>query len=161
MTEDAESTREHIRIQLRIQQYAIFRFNFRRRNDMYTTNCIQQKMPKGRANIYVYSITLFPVQFLKMKWYVYHELPGMWCEIKQKQQKVPKARTNINVYSTRCSGFSLILSCWTVSFSYGTVYSRVKRTPESKKKEMSVYLIKRKIKKKMLVCVPGIYPLLF
>ena len=33
--EDAESTSEH----QRIQQYAIFRFNFWRRNDVYTTNC--------------------------------------------------------------------------------------------------------------------------
>ena len=38
--------------------------------------------------------------------YVYHELPGTWYEIKQKQQKIPKARANINVYSsTRFSGF--------------------------------------------------------
>ena len=35
--EDAESTSEHQRTQ-RIQQYAIFRFNFLGRNDMYTTN---------------------------------------------------------------------------------------------------------------------------
>ena len=82
----------------------------------------------------------------------------MWYEVKQKRQKVPKARANINVYSgTRFSGSSLILSCLTVSFSYGIVYSRVKRTPESEKKQMSVYLIKRKIKKKMLVYVPGTY----
>ena len=33
--EDAESTSEH----QRIQQYAMFRFNSWRRNDMYTTNC--------------------------------------------------------------------------------------------------------------------------
>ena len=77
---------------------------------------------------------------------------------------MPKARANINVYSsTRFSGSSLILSCLTrcltVSFSCGIVYSRVKRTPESEKKQMSVYLIKRKIKKKMLVLVyvPGTY----
>ena len=82
----------------------------------------------------------------------------MWYEIKQKQQKMPKARANINVYSsTQCSGSSLILSCLTVSFIYGIVYSRVKRTPESEKKQMSVYLIKRKIKKEMLVYVPGKY----
>ena len=56
------------------------------------------------------------------------------------------------------SGSSLILSCLTVSFSCGIVYdSRVKRTPESEKKQMSAYLIKRKIKKKMLVYVPGTY----
>ena len=34
-----------------------------------------------------------------MMWYVYHELPGMWYEIKQKQRKMPKARANIYVYS--------------------------------------------------------------
>ena len=43
------------------------------------------------------------------------------------------------------------------SFSCGMVCSRVKRTPESEKKQMSVYLIKRKIKKKILVSVPGTY----
>ena len=63
--EDAKSTSEH----QRIQQYAIFRFNFCRRNDVYTTNCQvcmwyeimqkQQKMPKARANINVYSSTRF------------------------------------------------------------------------------------------------------
>ena len=88
-------------------------------------------------------------------------LPGMWYEIKQKQQKMPKARAIITVYSSRrFSGSSLILSCLTVSFSCGIVYSRVKRTPESEKKRRTyVYLIKRKIKKKMLVrvCVPGTY----
>ena len=31
--------------------------------------------------------------------YVYHELPGMWHEIKCKWQKMPKARANIYVYS--------------------------------------------------------------
>ena len=61
-------------------------------------------------------------------------LLGMWYEIKQKQQKMPKARANITVYSTRLSGSSLILSCLTVSFSCGIVYSRVKRTPENEKR---------------------------
>ena len=78
--------------------------------------------------------------------------------LKHKQHKMPKARANINVYSsTRFSGSSLILSCLTVSFSCGIVYSRVERTPESDKKKTYVYLIKRKIKKKMLVYVPGTY----
>ena len=61
---------------------------------------------------------------------------------------MPKARANITVYSTRFSGSSLILSCLTVSFSCGIVYSRVKRTPESEKKKTYVYLIKRKSKRK-------------
>ena len=43
----------------------------------------------------------------------------------------------------------------TVSFCCGIVYSRGKRTPDSEKKQMSVYLIKRKIKKKKYV--PGTY----
>ena len=51
----------------------------------------------------------------------------------------------------RFSGSSLILSCFTVSFSCGIVYSLVKRTPESEKKKTYAYLIKRKIKKKMLL----------
>ena len=67
------------------------------------------------------------------------KLPGMWCEIKQKQQKMPKARANITVYSsTRFSGSSLILSCLTVLFSCGIVYSRVKRTPDSEKKKTCI-----------------------
>ena len=53
-------------------------------------------------------------------------------------------------------GFFLILSCLTVSFSCGIVYSRVKRTPESEKKKTYVYLIKREKKKN-----ERIYPLLF
>ena len=70
--------------------------------------------------------------------------------------------TQSRPYSThtapmRFSGSSLILSCLTVLFSCGIVYSRVKRTPESEKKKTSVYLIKRKIKKEMLVYVPGTY----
>ena len=70
--------------------------------------------------------------------------------------------TQSRPYSThtapmRFSGSSLILSCLTVSFSCGIVYSRVKRTPESEEKKTYVYLIKRKIKKKMLVYVPGTY----
>ena len=55
----------------------------------------------------------------------------------------------------RFSGSSLILSCLTVSFRCGIVYSLVKRTPKSEKKRTYAYLIKRKIKKKMLVYVPG------
>ena len=62
--------------------------------------------------------------------------------------------TQSRPYSThtapmRYSGSSLIMSCLTVSFSCGIVYSRVKRTPESEKKKTYVHLIKRKIKKKM------------
>ena len=72
--------------------------------------------------------------------------------------KMPKARANITVYSSaRFSGSSLTLSCLTVSFSCGILYSRVKRTPESEKKKTYVYLIERKTRKKMLVYVPGTY----
>ena len=64
----------------------------------------------------------------------------------------------------RFSGSYLILSFLAVSFSYGIVYSRVKRTPEGEKKKTYVDLIKRKIENNMLVYVPGTYidyPLLF
>ena len=70
---------------------------------------------------------------------------------------MPEARANITVYGMRFSGSSLILSCLTVLFSCVIVYLRVKRTPESEKKKTYVHLIKRKIKKKMLVYVPGTY----
>ena len=64
----------------------------------------------------------------------------------------PKAKNVLGRFSPsalRFSGASLILSCLTVSFSCGIVYSRVKRTPESEKKKtyVRVYLTKRKIKK--------------
>ena len=45
--EDAKSTSEH----LRIQQYAIFRFNFWRWNDMHTTNC--QESEKMQMSVYL------------------------------------------------------------------------------------------------------------
>ena len=70
----------------------------------------------------------------------------------------PKAKNVLGRFASsalRFSGASLILSCLTVAFSCGIVYSRVKKTPESEKKKTYVYLIKRKIKKKMLVYVPG------
>ena len=43
------------------------------------------------------------------------------------------------------------------SLSCGIVYSRGNRTPESEKKQTSVYVIKRKMKKKILAYVPGTY----
>ena len=48
-----------------------------------------------------------------------------------------------------------------IFLSCGIVYSRGNRTPESEKKQTSVYLIKRKMKKKNLVYVPGTYIALF
>ena len=70
---------------------------------------------------------------------------------------MPKVRVNITVYrSTRFSGSSLILSCLTVSFSCGIVYSRVKRTPESEKKKTRISH-QTENQKEMLVYVPGTY----
>ena len=82
-------------------------------------------------------------------------LPGMWYEIKQKQQKMPKARANINVYTAARDFRVLPWFCRVWRFHlvveyFEVVYSRVKRTPESEKKKYA-YLIKRKIKKKMLL----------
>ena len=48
-----------------------------------------------------------------------------------------------------------MLSCLTVSFSCGIVYSRGNRTPESEKNQTSVYLIKRKMKKKICIRTEG------
>ena len=53
--------------------------------------------------------------------------------------------------------FKRLYSQLTFSTFYKIVYSRVKRMPESEKKQMSAFLIKRKIKKKVLVYVPGTY----
>ena len=70
---------------------------------------------------------------------------------------MPKVRVNITVYrSTRFSGSSLILSCLTVSFSCGIVYSRVKRTPESEKKKTRISH-QTENQKEMLVYIPGAY----
>ena len=74
----------------------------------------------------------------------------------------PKAKYNLGRFAPsalRFSGASLILSCLTVSFSCGIVYSPVKRTPESEKTKTYVYIIKRKIKKKMLVYAPFVLAL--
>ena len=117
-----------------------------------------------------------------MHWKWYQELPGMWYEINHMMFMIDLTlcdmyTTNCQVCGTKSSRNSRrcrkhertstytaildvpvlawILSCLTVSFCCGTVYSRVKRTPESEKRQMSAYLIKRKIKKKMLVYVPG------
>ena len=57
------------------------------------------------------------------------------------------------IYPRWCRSLSLMLSCLTVSFSCGIVYSRGNRTPESKKNQTSVYLMKRKMKKKNFVYV--------
>ena len=65
--------------------------------------------------------------------------------------KAKNALGRFALSALRFSGSSLILSCLTVSFSCGIVYSLVKRTPEGEKKKTYAYLIKRKIKKEMLV----------
>ena len=56
------------------------------------------------------------------------------------------------IYRRWCQSLSLML-CLTVSFSCGIVYSSGNRRPESEKNQTSVYLIKRKTKKKNLVYV--------
>ena len=103
--EDAESTSEHERI----QQYAIFRFCFWTRNDMYTTNCQvcgtkssrnSRRCRKHEGTSTYTAVRDFPVWFLKTKCYVHHELLGMWWELKHKQQKMSKARANMNVHSS-------------------------------------------------------------
>ena len=69
-----------------------------------------------------------------------------------------KKNEGICIYRRSCRSLSLMLSCLTVSFSCGVVYSCGNRTPESEKKQTSVYLIKRKMKKKNLYTyVPGTY----
>ena len=117
-------------------------------------------MPKARASIYVYSSTLFSISVFKDEMIC---VPRTARYVVRNQAETAQDAESTGehqrtVYSsTRCSGSSLILSCLTVSVSCGIVYSRVKITPESEKKQMSVYLIKRKIKKKMLVYVQGTY----
>ena len=44
-----------------------------------------------------------------------------------------------------------------IRFIFHLVYSRGNRTPGSEKRQTLVYLIKRKMKKKILVYVPGTY----
>ena len=71
-----------------------------------------------------------------------------------------KANEGMYIYRPSCRSLSLMLSCLTISFSC-VVYSRGNRTPESEKKQTSVYLIKRKMKKKFLYTYQvRIYPLL-
>ena len=58
------------------------------------------------------------------------------------------------IYRRSCRSLCLILSCLTVSSSCGIVYLRRNRTPESENKQTSIYLIKRKMKKKILYTYP-------
>ena len=58
-----------------------------------------------------------------------------------------KANEGMYIYRRSCRSLYLMLSCLTVLFSCGVVYSRGNRTAESEKKQTSVYLIKRKMKK--------------
>ena len=60
-----------------------------------------------------------------------------------------KANEGMYIYRRSCRSLSLMLSCLTVS-SICVVYSRGNRTPESEKKQTSVYLIKWKMKRKNL-----------
>ena len=61
-----------------------------------------------------------------------------------------KTNEGMYIYRPSCRSLSLMLSSLTVSFSCCVVYSRGNRTPESEKKQTSVYLIKPKMKKKKL-----------
>ena len=68
--------------------------------------------------------------------------------------EVPVLHTSVEVakvrFSMTCSfvdGFVVL----TISFSCGIVYSRGNRTPESENKQTSVYLIRRKMKKKCCI----------
>ena len=78
-----------------------------------------------------------------------------------------ESNTQSRPYSThtapmRFSGSFLILSCLTVSFSCGIVYSRVKRTPESEKRRRAYISSNGKSKRKCwYVYQVRIYPLLF
>ena len=57
------------------------------------------------------------------------------------------------VYRRWCRSLSLMLSCLTVSFScvvYSLTHAETERPRESEKKQTSVYLIKRKMKEKIL-----------
>ena len=90
-TEDAESTTEHVRI----EQYAIFRFIFSRRK-----NCI--------------------------KWTICHVCdtkPTTWCF----------SSISHDMYTTNCQVCDKKSTTW--------CYSRGNRTPESEKKQTSVYLM--------------------
>ena len=64
-----------------------------------------------------------------------------------------QGKRGVYIYRRSCRSLSLMLSCLTVSFSC-VVYSRENRTPESEKKQTSVYVIKRKMKKKILCTYP-------
>ena len=60
-----------------------------------------------------------------------------------------KANEGMYIYQRSFRSISLMLGL-TVLLSCGIVYSRGNRTPESEKKQTSVYLIKRKMNKKIL-----------
>ena len=123
---------------------------------MYTTNCQvcdeskhkQQKMPKARANMNVYSSTRFFGLIFEDEM-ICIPPTARYVVLNQTETAEDAESTSEHqrLQQYAISGFPLNLSCLMVSFSCVLVYSLGNRTPESENKQTSVYLIKRKIKK--------------
>ena len=132
------------------------------------------------VTMYIFFLVFVLVTFLRVLYNNIHHHVNQRSKLHTYSAEVPVLHTRVEVrfsmtrrfvhgqgnegmciYRPSCRSLSLMLSCLTVSFSC-VVYSRGNRTPESEKKQTSVYLIKRKMKKKKIVYVPGtyIYPLL-
>ena len=75
--EDAESTSEH----LRIQQYAIFLFNFWRRKGCTVWYALKLILNEWSARYVIRNQPHDVLHRSHMTWYVYQERPGMWYEI--------------------------------------------------------------------------------
>ena len=84
----------------------------------YTTNCEicgtkssrnRRRCRKHERTSTYTAVRHLPVSFLKTKWYVYHELLGMWYELKQRAEDAKS--TSEHLRTQQCANFRFNL--WT------------------------------------------------
>ena len=120
---------------------------FRRSSEHHSRNDSSSTTWSHDSHVFSHSRTLVvPGTFLRVLHNNIHHHVAFAREVEEKEKNTEQDQTS---------------STFHFSFSCGIVYSRGNRTPESEKKPTSVYLIKRKIKKKNLYTHQvRIYPLL-
>ena len=117
---------------------------FRRSSEHHSRNDSRSSTSWSHdSHVYSRSRTLVvPRTFLRVPYNNIHHHVAFARELEKKRKKHRAGPTN---------------STFHFSFSCGIAYSRGNRTPGSEKKQTLVYLIKRKMKMKILVYVPGTY----
>ena len=110
---------------------------FRRSSEHHSRNDSSNTSWSHDSHVFSHSRTLVaPETFLRVLYNNIHHHVAFSRQLEEKEKKYLAGPTS--------STFHFSLSC-------GIVYSRGNRTPESEKKQTSVYLIKRKMKKKILL----------